>query len=113
MGSDIKLNWVLRLEEKQRVPDGAGGFTETWVGLGKLWAQVASRGVSATEVTAGSTSLARYRIFVRGASVGDPQRPQVGQRFRGVNRYYAIDSVSESDPSGAYLICMAREEVLA
>lgn len=113
MGQEINLNWRLVLQERQRVADGAGGYAETWVDLGTLWGDVQARGVSATEVSAGSTSLVRYRIMVRGASEGDPQRPQVGQRFRNGAKVYTIDSVSENDPNGMYLLCWAREEVLA
>ena len=107
------LNWALVLEERQRVADGAGGFSETCVALGTLWGEVQARGASVTEVSAGATSLARYRIYVRGAALDDPKRPRVGQRFRYDDRAYTIDSVSESDPSAMYLMCLAREEVLS
>lgn len=113
MGQEISLNWPLALEERQRSADGSGGYTETWIELGLLWGDVRARGASTTEVTAGATTLVRYRIFVRGAREGDPKRPQVGQRFRNGSKAYTIDSVSENDPRGAYLMCVAREEVLA
>jgi head-tail adaptor len=113
VGKSISLNWPLRLEERQRTADGAGGFSETWVELGLLWGEVQARSASATEVTAGSTSLVRYRIYVRGAAEGDPKRPKVGQRFWNGAKVYVIDSVSENDPHGSYLTCWAREEVLA
>ena len=113
MGQQISLNWPLTLEERQRVADGSGGFSETWVELGMLWGDVRARGASATEVTAGATSLVRYRIFVRGAPEGNAKRPEVGQRFRNGSKAYTIDSVSENDPQGTYLMCVAREEVLA
>lgn len=113
MGRQISLNWPLTLEERQRTADGSGGFTETWVELGMLWADVRARGARSTEVTAGATTLVRYQIFVRGAHEGDPKRPQVGQRFRNGSKAYTIESVSENDPRGAYLLCVAQEEVLA
>ena len=113
MGQQISLNWSLTLEERQRTADGAGGFTETWIELGQLWGDVRARGASATEVTAGTTTLARYQIFVRGVAEGNPKRPKVGQRLRNGSKAYTIDSVSENDPRGMYLLCIAREEVLA
>ena len=36
----VRLNRKLVLEDAQTVPDGAGGFEETWVPLGALWAHV-------------------------------------------------------------------------
>ena len=33
-----RLNRRLTLEEAQRLPDGAGGQTLSWVALGTLWA---------------------------------------------------------------------------
>jgi head-tail adaptor len=113
MARPIRLSWPLVLEERQRVADGAGGYTETWVEVGMLWGDMQSRGVSATEATAGAISRIRYRIIVRGAPEGSQMRPQIGQRFRNGGRAFAIDSVSESDPSGIHLECWAREEVLA
>ena len=113
MGAKIHLHWPLELEERQRSADGAGGFVETWVQLGTLWGDVQARGVSATEVSAGAMTRVRYRVIVRGAPEGDPKRPKTGQRFRNGAKAYTIDSVSENDPSGMYLVCWAREEVLA
>ncbi len=107
------LNWALVLEERQRVADGAGGFNETWVTLGTVWGEVQARGARVTEVSAGATSLARYRIYVRGAPKDDLKRPKVGQRFRYGDSAYTIDSVSESDSSAMYLMCLVREEVLS
>jgi head-tail adaptor len=109
----VSLNWPLTLEQRQRVPDGGGGFAETWVVLGQMWGEVHSRGVRATEVEAGALSRIRYRIVVRGAADGSVMRPKTGQRFRNGAKAYAIDSVSEMDASAVYLECWAREEVLA
>lgn len=112
MARPVLLNWRLFLEERQRVSDGAGGFSETWVQLGQLWGEIQTRSVQATEVSAGGTSLERHRILVRGAAEGDPRRPLTGQRFRNGSKAYTIDSVSENDASGMYLLCWTREEVL-
>ena len=38
-----RLNRLLALEEAQRTPDGAGGFTEVWTELGQLWGEITSR----------------------------------------------------------------------
>ena len=112
MTRPVLLNWLLILEERQRVSDGVGGFLETWVQLGQLWGEIQTRSVQATEVSAGTTSLERHRILVRGAAEGDPRRPAAGQRFRNGSKAYSIDSVSENDASASYLLCWTREEVL-
>jgi head-tail adaptor len=38
------LSRRLVLEAPDRVPDGAGGFSETWVALGHVWAEIARAG---------------------------------------------------------------------
>ena len=109
----VNLKWKLALEERQRVADGAGGFADTWVVLGHLWGDVQSRSSSTSEVIGGTTSKVRQRIVVRGVAEGAVERPKIGQRFVYGQRVYAIDSVSEMDGSGIYLVCWTREEVLS
>lgn len=101
------------LEAPSTVPDGAGGFSTTWAALGTLW----------TELRAGSGSERRgliapegrmlFRVYLRAAAQGSPQRPRPDQRLREGGRIFTILAVSEADPSGAYLVCHAREEVPA
>jgi head-tail adaptor len=38
----VVLNRRLVLEAASRLPDGAGGYAETWVVLGELWADIRS-----------------------------------------------------------------------
>ncbi len=106
-----RLDRPLVLEAPQRVADGAGGFVEVWQPLGTLWAGVETRtGRERIEARA-PVSAMRYRITVRGALVGSPQRPQPQQRFRDGPRVYVIEAVAEADRQGRYLICFADEEV--
>lgn len=113
MSTGPKLNWSLTLEERQRVADGAGGFSETWVALGQLWGELRTRGVGDGAVAAGELHRVRYRIIVRGSAEGELTRPKTGQRFRTGNRVFDIDAVTEMDATGRYLIVWAREERLA
>ena len=104
------LSRALMLEARQAVADGAGGFVESWVGLGTLWAEVlpgAGRDVAGLEAVLTSVP---YRITVRGAPQGAPSRPVAGQRFRDGGRIFAILAVTERDGGGFYLTCFAREE---
>lgn len=103
------LSRALVLEERERVPDGLGGFSETWVPVGTLWAKVAPR--RGFEIFAAGRPEARvsYRIFVRGAPVGARSRPRADQRFREGTRVFDIVSVSEADPRGLYLEIAAEE----
>ena len=95
------------------MPDGAGGFTEAWVALGTLWAEVmpgAGRDVAGEEVTLSSVP---YRITVRAAPVGRAVAPAAGAA---VSRRRAAVSHHRGDrarPGGRYLTCFAREEVPA
>ncbi|MEM8581427.1 MAG: head-tail adaptor protein [Pseudomonadota bacterium] len=107
-----KLNRMLKLEERQQTPDGAGGFSEAWVTLGTLWAQIDSRtGREAARRPAAMVSLTNLRITVRGAPAGHPQRPKPDQRFRDGSRIYRILAVTERDPDARFLTCFADEEV--
>ena len=110
----VSLSRRLVLEEPQKVPDGAGGFTEVWVALGVLWADVRA-GTGRERAAAGvlTASTVPYRITVRGAPYGAPSRPKPDQRFRDGPRVFRIVAVTEQDPTGAYLECFAREEVSA
>ncbi len=109
----IRLNRKLVLEEARRAPDGAGGLIETWVALGTLWASVqagAGRERGSQLVTVSNVS---YRIVVRAEPEGSSGRPKPDQRFREGGRIYRILAVSEHDQAGHFLVCHAREEVLA
>ncbi len=109
----IALNRPLVLEEATSLPDGMGGFLQSWVALGELWAEVRAgtgREVLADAVT---TSHVVWRISVRGAPPGAPSRPRPDQRFRDGVRIFRILSVAERDPQGRYLLCLAREETPA
>lgn len=108
-----RLNRRLVLEEAQRVPDGAGGFTLAWVALGALWARVeaeAGRERAGEFVTLSSVA---HRITVRAAPQGAPSRPKPEQRFREGARVFRITAVAEADAEGRYLTCFAQEEVPA
>ena len=107
------LTRPLTLEARQQVADGAGGFGETWVALGRLWAEVVSasgRDAAGAEITLGATA---FRITLRAAVPGAPSRPVPGQRFRDGARVFAILAVTERDATGRFLTCFSREEVPA
>lgn len=105
------LNRALVLEGVERLSDGAGGYTETWTVLGTLWAAFTPG--SGSDVPGEEQILASvpYRIIVRGAAFGSASRPKAGQRFREGARLFSILAVTETDPSGKFLTCFAREEV--
>lgn len=104
------LTRALVLETSQRVPDGAGGFSENWVALGTLWAEMvagAGRDPAGEEVILSSVG---YRITVRAAPVGADMRPKPGQRFREGSREFPILAVADRDAAGRFLTCHCREE---
>lgn len=111
--NDLRLNRRLILEAPDRIADGAGGFLESWVELGELWADVRSR--TGRERNGGDfpISTVSYRIIVRGSPIGSVARPLPQQRFRDGARVYVINAVAELDPNGRYLTCFVDEEVAA
>ena len=106
MSGARQLTRRLWLERPVRVPDGAGGFRESWDRLGAVWAEIRPRSGTADAVI----SETRLRITVRAAPVGAPSRPTAQQRFVEGARIYRITAVTEADPEGRFLTCFATEE---
>ncbi|MDF1621289.1 head-tail adaptor protein [Pseudothioclava nitratireducens] len=107
------LNRRLVLEEAQRMPDGAGGYSLDWQALGEVWAQVTPG--TGVERAGEFVTLASvpFRIVLRAAPEGSPRRPRPEQRFRDGTRIFRILAVAEHDMRGHYLTCFTREEVVA
>lgn len=104
------LNRRLVLEQHFREPDGAGGYTEGWLALGTLWAQMqagAGREQAGPGIPVGRVS---YRIIVPAAPVGALARPRPDQRLREGTRIFRIQAVAERGTRGAYLTCFCEEE---
>ena len=108
-----RLNRRLVLEEPIRLPDGSGGYLETWSEVGILWAEMTPG--SGRERDGFASPLARvpWRIVIRAAPVGSDRRPVAGQRFREGSRQFGIRAVAETDTTARYLTCFAEEERVA
>ncbi|WP_114283664.1 head-tail adaptor protein [Candidatus Halocynthiibacter alkanivorans] len=108
----VHLNRKLVLEQRQRVADGAGGFTELWQPLGMLWGAIhAGAGRARAEDTV-SVSSVPYRITVRASEEGAVSRPQPDQRLREGGRIFSIYAVADHPENAHYLICHTRQEVV-
>jgi head-tail adaptor len=107
-----QLRRRLVLETSETVPDGSGGFSRVWRGLGVLWAEVTARSGREDFLAAAATPRIRYRIVVRGAPEGALSRPRPDQRLREGHRIFNILTVTEADPVGRYLEITAEEGVL-
>ncbi|MDD9716577.1 head-tail adaptor protein [Dinoroseobacter sp. PD6] len=106
------LSRKLILEERVQVPDGAGGFQESWEARGMLWADVRMRsGRETSRRPAVAVSMTSSRITVRAAPFGSPSRPKPDQRFREGNRTFRILAVGEADHDARFLTCFVDEEV--
>ena len=106
------LNHALVLEAPERVSDGAGGFVEGWIALGTLWAEITARTGRETAHVGAPITRVGYKIVVRGAPFGSPERPQAQQRFRDGARIFSIEAVAERDAEGRYLTCFVQEEAV-
>ncbi|MBL3704715.1 head-tail adaptor protein [Sulfitobacter sp. BDSS02] len=106
------LNRLLMLETLERVPDGGGGYSEVWVPLGHLWANVSARTGRERSEAGVPISAMSYKIIVRGSPHGAPSRPKPDQRFREGPRLFLIRAVAERDDNGRYLTCFADEEIV-
>jgi head-tail adaptor len=103
-----EMNWPLLLEAPERISDGAGGFDQTWVARGHVWAAVESRGAG-REVD--QASRLQLKITMRAVPQASAARPDAAMRFRDGGRLYRIEAVHEGDPMGRTLTCFAVEEV--
>lgn len=109
--TSLKLNRKLVLKNRERTPDGAGGFVETWNDLGTMWGEISPRTGRIVTNHGGAGSGCSFKIRVRGAPVGHSNRPVPGQIFQMGARQFRIDAVTEDEPRGLYLTCQTREEV--
>lgn len=107
-----RLNQAFVLEAPERVTDGAGGFIEGWVVLGTVWGEITARSGRETAQIGTAVSRMGFKIVVRGAPFGTPERPKPQQRFRQGVRIFPIEAVAERDPEGRYLTCFVEEEVV-
>lgn len=111
MSAVVHLNRKLVLQEALRTSDGAGGYVETWMQLGTLWASILPGTGSEHSEDFLTVSRVPMKIIVRGAPIGSPRRPKPDQRFIEGGRVFRILSVVEHDPQAHYLVCQSREEV--
>jgi head-tail adaptor len=109
----VVLNRALVLETADQLPDGAGGYAQTWRAMGTLWAAVEPRSGREREKEAVGTAKVDYRITVRALPQGSAARPQSGQRFRDGTRVFRIMAVADRGTDGRYLTCFSTEEVAA
>lgn len=90
-----------------RTADQGGGFYESWVSRGIVWAKVQPANAldaKRAEHYAGEVS---HRITVR----QDPQQSiQSGMRFVTALRIFRILAVYDPDERGALRMCLAKEE---
>lgn len=107
--SGLRLDRPLVLEAMERAGDGAGGWVETWVPRGTLWAHVRPGAGREAAGMGAAASVQALRIVVRGLPQGHALRPVAGQRFRDGARVFRVLAVTESDGTGRHLLCSAEE----
>lgn len=108
-----QLNRRLILQERQSVPDGAGGFTMTWPSRGTVWAEIkpgSGREIGDVEV---KLSAVPHRITLRAAPQESDRRPVAGNRLVEGARIFLVQAVAEADAEARFLTCFATEEVPA
>ena len=100
-----RLRLPLTLEAMTAVPDGAGGFSESWTALATLSAALepvaAARRLGADQALPIVTHVVTLRA-----------RPDLasGMRFVADGRVFSIETVYDPDETGRFLVCRVREE---
>ncbi len=100
-----RLRTEVALEAATAVPDGAGGYGETWTEVAILFVQVEPVGASARFAAAQMLEDVSHRFTMRHRS-----GVAAGMRFRKGSRLFAIVTVHDPDETGRYLVCLVREE---
>ncbi|MFK8032964.1 MAG: phage head closure protein [Hyphomicrobiales bacterium] len=100
------LRVPLALEEPISTDDQGGGFYESWVSLGAVWAKVQPANALDSKRAEHFAGQISHRITVR----RDPQQPiKSGMRFVTALRIFRILAVYDPDERGALLMCLAEE----
>jgi head-tail adaptor len=109
-GGAFAPNRRFTLEAAQRLPDGAGGVTETWVTLGDVWGVLESGIGREAERDTLPVGAVRAKITIRAVPPGRPSRPQPGQRLREGGRVFRILAVTEAEREARFLTCHTLQE---
>ena len=99
-----RLRSELALEQSQQTADGLGGFSETWVEIATLFAQIEP--ITARDVFGADQTLetVTHRVTVRWRT-----DLKSGMRFTKPGRSFDILTVHDPDDTGRYLICRVKE----
>jgi len=100
-----RLRLRMTLEHAVAAPDGAGGRTSTWTGVGIVAAELVPVRPEERGVGEGIADLTLHKIILRHRSDVRP-----GDRFRLGARAFLILAVTDPEEDGRYLICLAEEE---
>ncbi|MEP0519662.1 MAG: head-tail adaptor protein [Hyphomicrobiales bacterium] len=100
------LRTPLALEEPARSDDAGGGFYESWISLGIVWAKVQPANAIDAKRAEHFAGQVSHKITIR----RDPQQVvQSGMRFVTALRLFRILAVYDPDQKGATLICLTKE----
>jgi SPP1 family predicted phage head-tail adaptor len=97
----------LTLQAVTAVPDGLGGFAESWSDVATVFGRVEP--VSAdSRFGAGQTlETVTHRVTLRRRA-----GVEAGMRFAGRGRVFRIVTVHDPDEGGRYLLCRTRETTI-
>ena len=99
-----RLRARLTLETRLDTPDGAGGFTRSWVSGPAFAADIVPVRARESEFGEGHAGLVTHRIIIRGRS-----DIASGDRFRLGARIFEIRAIHDRDEDGRYLTCLVQE----
>lgn len=103
------LRWPLTLESPVETADGAGGVTVQWIPLGAIPAAIEAVSGSERSGLGREVAAVTYRVTIRAAAHGAPNRPRPDQRFTAGSRVLAIRAVFDRTGLGRYLTCLCEE----
>ena len=96
-------------EAPVEVPDGAGGFLQSWTALGALWCEVRLRSGGLKPSEFGRRPQLQVRITTHAVPQDHPARPWPGHRLIDGRRIFLVQAVQESDLRDRSLTILANE----
>jgi SPP1 family predicted phage head-tail adaptor len=102
--SPDELNKRITIEAPTKVPDGGGGFTNTFTAIATVWAAVWP--TSANEITAANatTMVVSHRIRIRWRSV-----MRSSWRIKFESRYFSIVGITSPNEAREWLDLLCKE----
>lgn len=100
-----EMRFQVGIEEPQATPDGAGGYSEGWIEIAKVFAKIEPLTARDEYGAAQTLEEVSHRITIRFR-----EDVESGMRLRRGARLFDILTVHDPDETGRYLVLRTKEK---